>query len=321
MREELLQAARSTVQDNLRLQPHERTLIVTDPPRENVGRALWEAAREVARDCYLLEMPEGRRDGEEPPAPVARMMSEAAVILAATTYSLTHTEAARAALKVGARVASLPGIHETTAVRCLSADMEAIAERSLRVAARLTAANEVHVRSALGTDLHLSVAGIEALADTGRIDRPGVLGNLPSGEACLRPAPGSARGRLVIDGSVAGIGDLTGTEPIALVIEAGRVVRVEGEDTAEALDTLLADVGPDAYHVAEFGVGTNHAALVVGSVLEDEKAMGTVHLALGNDLSLGGSCRAPIHIDGIVKGTTVLLDGVPLLEEGHLLDE
>jgi leucyl aminopeptidase (aminopeptidase T) len=48
---------------------------------------------------------------------------------------------------------------------------------------------------------------------------------------------------------------------------------------------------------------------LVGSVLLDEKAAGTVHIAIGDDASIGGDVNAPLHLDGIVREPTVYADG------------
>ena len=54
------------------------------------------------------------------------------------------------------------------------------------------------------------------------------------------------------------------------------------------------------HHVAEFGIGCNHAAKVTGTILEDEKALDTCHIALGNNIHFGGTVDVPIHLDGVI---------------------
>jgi leucyl aminopeptidase (aminopeptidase T) len=51
------------------------------------------------------------------------------------------------------------------------------------------------------------------------------------------------------------------------------------------------------------------ASELVGSVLLDEKAAGTVHVAIGDDASIGGDTEAPLHLDGIIREPTVYADG------------
>ena len=82
---------------------------------------------------------------------------------------------------------------------------------------------------------------------------------------------------------------------------------------------MLDKVGKDARNIAEFGIGTNDSAKLSGVLLEDEKVMGTVHLALGNNITMGGTFNVPIHLDGIIKKPTVYLDGKLLMKSGKLL--
>lgn len=69
-------------------------------------------------------------------------------------------------------------------------------------------------------------------------------------------------------------------------------------------------MGDAAYNLAELGIGTNVAVTdLVGSVLLDEKAGGTVHIAIGDNAGIGGETEAPIHLDGILREPTVYADG------------
>ena len=66
-------------------------------------------------------------------------------------------------------------------------------------------------------------------------------------------------------------------------------------------------------------IGTNDSAKLSGLLLEDEKVMGTVHIALGNNVTMGGTFNVPIHLDGVIKKPTVYLDNKPLMKDGKLL--
>lgn len=85
------------------------------------------------------------------------------------------------------------------------------------------------------------------------------------------------------------------------------------------LKQQLDSVGKEARNIAEFGIGTNDSARLSGVLLEDEKVMGTIHIALGNNVSMGGSVNVPIHLDGVVKKPTVWMDGKMLMKDGKLL--
>jgi leucyl aminopeptidase (aminopeptidase T) len=55
-------------------------------------------------------------------------------------------------------------------------------------------------------------------------------------------------------------------------------------------------------------------------VLEDEKVLGTVHIAVGDNTSfIGGHTRSNIHLDGILLQPTVKIDKRLLMQNGKLL--
>ena len=89
---------------------------------------------------------------------------------------------------------------------------------------------------------------------------------------------------------------------------------------AARLRRLLESVGePEAYNLAEFGIGCNHGARVCGITLEDEKVLGTCHLALGNNIFFGGKTRVGIHLDGVLTSPTIYFDSQKIMEYGTLL--
>jgi leucyl aminopeptidase (aminopeptidase T) len=310
-------AALTAVRDCLGLKQHEVLLVVTDPPLAALARVLAEAARPLAREVVLIEYSERELNGREPPPPVPAAMAAVHAVLAVTSKSITHTAARRAATAAGARVATMPGITADCLIRTMNADYHAIAARTRRVAELLTRARLARLTTRLGTDITIPIQGIAAIASTGLILEAGEWGNLPSGEAYLRPEEGKSNGVVVVDGALAGIG--TVTEPVRITVKAGAAVEIAGGEAAERFAGQLDYVGRLARTVAELGVGTNDRAALTGKILEDEKILGTVHIAFGNNASMGGSVDIPFHVDGIILKPTLTLDGEPLLVDGRPL--
>lgn len=311
---DLENAAAIAVRDCLGIQPTETLLIVTDPPLANLGRVLVEVARTMAGEVLLVEYSARELNGQEPPDPVPAVMTAVDAVLAVTSRSITHTAARRAATAAGARVATMPGITEECLVRTMNADYRAIAGRTEKVAAMLTAANKARLTSSIGTDIVMPLSGIAGIPSTGLILGRGTWGNLPSGEAYLRPEEGLSEGVVVVDGSLAGIGRLD--EPVRITVEKGFAVKVEGGEQARRFEAQLDKVGRPARNVAELGVGTNDRAVLTGHILEDEKILGTVHIAFGNNASMGGTFDVPFHVDGILLRPTLELDGETVLRDG-----
>ncbi len=85
---------------------------------------------------------------------------------------------------------------------------------------------------------------------------------------------------------------------------------ISDDEIRDQIETAAEEVGQDAYNLAELGIGTNLAVTdLVGSVLLDEKAAGTVHIAIGDNAGIGGDTDAPLHLDGILRDPTVSVDG------------
>lgn len=312
----LKRAADVAVRVCMGIKQGETVLIVVDAPERNIGYALFDAVREAGAEAMLLEILPRAMHGEEPPPQVAELMRMVDAILAPTSRSLTHTEARRRACEEGVRVATLPGITEEVMARTLEADYYEIARRSTTLAEILTGGRSALVTSPSGTELSLDIEGRKGYADTGLYHNPGDFGNLPAGEAFLAPVEGKAEGVVVVDGSMAGVGLLE--EPIRLFVEGGLVRKIEGGKEADVLRKVLEPYGDMGRNVAELGVGTNERARITGVVLEDEKVLGTVHIALGDNASMGGRVKVPVHLDGVLLRPTLEVDGRVVLKDGIL---
>jgi leucyl aminopeptidase (aminopeptidase T) len=314
--DDLTGACLVAVRDCLGLRPGEELLVVTDPTRREIAAGLAAAGRMVGAEVVLLEMAERSQNGAEPPRSVVAAMCAADAVLCPTAKSLTHTKARRDAVAAGARVATMPGITPAILLRTMAVDYAKVVADTRRVTDILTAGRMAHLTTPAGTDLHLPLEGIAAIASTGVITEKGAWGNLPSGEAYLRPVEGQSAGVLVVDGAMAGIGLVQG--PLRIRIADGLAVSFEGPDAAR-LEEMLDKHGPAARTVAELGVGTNYGARLTGEILEDEKVAGTAHVALGNNASMGGTVTVPVHLDGIVLRPTLRVDDRLVLEDGRLV--
>ncbi len=314
---DLLSASTVAIRDCMGARAGERVLVVTDEPLRAIGFALQRAARDLGLDVLLVEMLPRRSNGEEPPPEVADLMKHADVVLCPTSKSLTHTDSRRAASLAGARVATLPGVTEAIMVRCMNANYDEIAARTHQLCARLERTRTVRVTAPAGTDITMPITGRQAHASSGLFREKGQWGNLPTGEAYLAPLEGRSEGVVVVDGSMAGVGLLS--RPLRIVVEKGYATEVTGGPEAAALVALFEPHGQDARTVAEFGIGTNDKATLTGVILEDEKVMGTIHVAFGDNKSMGGTVRVASHLDGLVRNPTVWFDDVKVMEEGRLL--
>ena len=316
--DDLKQAAKTALLSCLGLKQDETLMILTDDAKLSIGSALYSVGQELCKEVVLVQMPPAKVNGQEPPEAITAMMLEYDIIVCPTSKSVTHTDAKRNACKKGARVATMPNITEDIMIRGLKADYQQIAERTLKLSAILDEGKTARITTPLGTDLTMPIEGIKAISSTGLILEKGKGGNLPSGESFLMPEEGKSDGILFIDAAVATIGKIQ-SQPIKVVIKDGYAVEFSGGPEAKELESALTKFGKPGMNVAELGIGTNHEASVSGNILEDEKVMGTIHVAFGNNISMGGTCNVGIHIDGVVTQPTVFIDQKKIMENGNLL--
>lgn len=314
----LKKAAVVTLTQCLGLKKRESVLIVMDSNTRIVAHELFYESLHIAKHVSMIEIPVGKVNGEEPPAFAICEMKKFNVVLCPTTKSLTHTNAVRAARKKGARVVTLPGITEEIFVRGMSADYHAIAERTAHIWGYLKKDMVVRVTTTKGTDITMKVGvRVNAGKPEGFILKKGEVNNLPAGEAFMVPTYKSAHGVFIVDASMAGIGKVK--KPIKITVKKGYAVKIEGGNEAVTLVKLLKPYGKNALNIAELGIGTNDKAQISGNILEDEKVLGTAHIALGNSKGMGGNVYAGCHLDGIFMNPTITAGKKVIMKDGKLV--
>ncbi len=318
MNEELMKASVIGLRDAMGLKPEETLLIVTDEVKREIGLALHEAGKELCKESMLIEIKSREINGQEPPAAVAAMMKMVDVVVCPTAKSLTHTDARREAVKLGVRVGTMPGITVDIMSRCLNADFDKIVDMTHFIADRMKGVKVIRVVTEAGTDISMPVEGRMIIPSTGVLREKGQSGNMPSGEVYLAPVEGQSNGIVVIDGSMASIGMIK--TPITVKVVDGFAEEITGGEEAERLTAILDKSGRDARAVAEFGIGTNYKAKLTGLILEDEKVFGTIHIAFGNNLTMGGTIAVNSHLDGLVKEPDVYFDEKLIMKKGKLLE-
>ena len=311
-------ASAIAIRDCMGAKKNEKILVITDEIKREIGISLHENAVRLGFESLLVEMKSGKINGEEPSDIVADLMRKYNVVFCPTAKSLTHTDARRSASAKGVRIATFPGITKEVMIRGMNADYKKISALTVKLQKILETGKEIRVTAPAGTDITFSIAGRKAYASKGLFHASGESGNLPTGEAFLAPVEGSSNGVFVVDGSMAGLG-LIKNANIKIEVENGYATKITGGTLAKKLKVMLDKVGKDARNIAEFGIGTNDSAKLSGVLLEDEKVMGTIHIALGNNVSMGGSVNVPIHLDGVVKKPTVWMDSKMLMKGGKLM--
>lgn len=282
----------------------EKLLVVTDEPSMEVGIALFKAASKKCEAMLLMMKPTGRH-GIEPPKAVAKAILDCDILFAPTVHSLTHTNAVRAGRHKGVRTATLPGITKEIFIRGMSADYKSIMAKGEKLKKKYEAAEWVHV-TARGTDMWFKIGGRRILNDKARLWRKKALSNLPAGEVGLSPADA--------------YGEFTSRH--SAFVKKGTKFTVEKRCVTKCSDRKFKKTLWGKKHrrnIAEFSIGTNPKAKISGNILEDEKVMGTCHIAVGDSESLYGDVNSDIHMDFIITKPTIYFDDTEIMREGVLV--
>jgi leucyl aminopeptidase (aminopeptidase T) len=327
---------------NMGLRAGEILTVATDIPRtgdwqaEEIGRLedmleraflarlLAEVASEQFPRCAVTFLPFASTGGHgaEPGPDVAAEMRKANVLVALTTFSLSHTDAREAVTGAGGRVASMPGFEARMleAGGPMAVDYQQVAADCKVFADLLTSASEAVIRTPQGTDLRFSLEGRPGQVDDGFYDGTGaeMWGNLPAGETYAVPLEGTGQGQIVVPAGWYPRLD----EEMVFRVRRGEIVELHGGGAVgEELRRLFRFESDDPAHrarrnLAELGIGTNPNAHKPDNVLEAEKIRGTVHLGIGDNLHMGGRVGADLHEDFVQPEPDLILDGRTIIAGG-----
>ena len=311
-------AANRLINQVVQVKQGEMVVIVTDTDRPRIiTQALAYSAISAGGKVVIVTMESQEIGGAEVPAPVAAAMAAAQVVINQSTHSITHTVAVREAMKKGARVANLRNVTEEMMVKGgITADYQQVKRITENMARLLTEADVIRLTTPEGTDLTIRTAGRSAIAQTGFVTRPGELSGLPDGEATLAPLERLTEGVIVSPYIADQIGEIT--EPFRMEIRKGRITSVTGGKQAKELKRILESRDDAGYKAAsQFALGTNPACRVIPNTREISKKLGTAHIAIGDNISLGGKSKGTYHIDIVFLNVSVYLDGKCIVKDGE----
>ena len=225
-------------------------------------------------------------------------------VIALSNYSTSHTRFRDFLTRIcGCRYASMPLFDISMLEGAMDVDWKALAKRTTDLAKIVNMAEFIEVKTPNGTYISFSKKARTARSDTGILIRKGSFGNLPAGEVYMAPVEGTAHGRLVMEWAPT----RQLTSPIILVIKDGIVEEIFGEDEYTKYIRIKLSERKENRNIAELGIGTNNAAKRPDNILESEKILGTIHIALGDNSSFGGNINTPFHQDFLFFKPTVTL--------------
>lgn len=254
-------------------------------------------------------------------------LSQSDFIVDLTLEGLMHAPELKTILGGGARVLNISNEHPDVLERMtLDPDLKT---RTLAAARLCRGAQNMHVTSAAGTDLHVAMAGANTVGVWGWTDKPGTLAHWPGGIVVSFPAAGSVSGRLVFQP-----GDMNLTfkryfeSAVTCTVEADHITQIDGPGTdARLMQDYLAAFGQRAaYATSHVGWGLNTAARYEALTMYDRGDMNGTELraVAGNFLYSTGANEfagrfTEGHFDLPMMGCTIALDGQTVVDAGHLV--
>ncbi len=328
----LMPGAQNAMSVCLNVAPHDRVWILTDEDRNEIGRALAQAAREQGASVTLRRMEEfGPRPFHAFPDAMRdelRALDPTVTLLATSAepgeirFRLPFARFLRQELQV--RHGHMIGVTRDLMQSGMRANYQRVADLTFLIRERMQQAREVRVTSELGGDLRVQLDNerFHWMPFPGLLHQPGQWGNLPEGETCTTPVSvqGTFYASLLGDYFSRKYGVLR--SPILFHIQDGWVTEIVHEERALADEVWsYLDGSVNGRRVGEFAVGTNEALHALsGNLLQDEKFPG-VHLAFGNPVpeTAGATWSSDIHVDAIAPHGTIYVDGEPLMRDGKFL--
>lgn len=296
----------------------EEVVVLTDPLMAETARPIAAATRATGASTTMVIKPRLDAHNVTQPPPVAGALANADIAFDVGTYDIAHTDARRAGSDAGTRFVFMRAISEATLIDRMDTDYEELREVTRAVAAIQSAADTARVTDDRGTDLTVSLTGREGVPIDDGFDRGLVV--LPAGKSAIAPVEGSGHGTIVVDYSIDNLGILD--EPITLTVEDGLVSAIDGGTQASELERLVESAGSCARTLAEApSIGTNRDVELTGNQATDKKKRGTMHVAIGDNITLGGTTDCDLHLDMTLTGATVSFDETTVLDSGEFLTD
>jgi leucyl aminopeptidase (aminopeptidase T) len=206
----------------------------------------------------------------------------------------------------------------------VNVDYPALQARGEQMRKTLAGSSEVHVTNPNGTDLKLSIKGRPVAVSDGVISAddlkaggPNVQVWLPAGEVYVVPVKGTAEGKVVHEREF-----FEGKEiqNLTLTFTAGKLTAMTGSGPGfDLLKTQYdsAGEGRDLFAYIDFGINPN-VKLAADNKVGTWVAAGMVSVGFGANVWAGGDNVGSFGKAVYLPGSTVTLDGKPLVTNGQL---
>jgi len=206
----------------------------------------------------------------------------------------------------------------------VNADYTAVQTTGESVKTALSAGKEVHITNPNGTDLKVKIEGRQFFVSDGIISAddvkkggPAVSVYLPAGEVYCAPVPGTAEGTVVMSQTYMNGKEVT---DLKLTFVGGKVTQMTG--SGPGFDDLKKEYdargdGKELFGFVDFGINPN-LKIWPASKLGNWVQSGMVTVGTGNNTWAGGDNKVSYGLTLFLPGSSVTLDGKPIVENGVL---
>ncbi|MBK8987332.1 MAG: aminopeptidase [Chloroflexi bacterium] len=337
MRSQTIHAAKTVLAQCLALPPGAELVVFADETTINTASIIAEAAVNLELKpvvAYFTQQMQIELGDKGLFPGVESLLDDAVaalVCLNSTPHCLPFRDRARqSALNAGCKVAHMPGINQATLLLA-DIDYETLTAQCELLALALAKGQHMEIvtqdHKGEKHHLHLPLHAWRRLP----IISDGIIqkdswGNVPSGETYIAPPEGLAEGSIVINGSIPGYTIPPGEE-IILRFHQGRLVRWTPAGSPAVQHLLNTQIewarlqGDENWdNLAEVGLGANpRVQTLTGIPLLDEKKYGSIHIALGDNVDMGGQVASRIHCDMVALSPEVVVDGRVIIKDGAIV--
>lgn len=312
----------------LNAKPGEKIYIITDTSMEQeVWQALADAAINLSMEPTVAIMQPRAFHAQDPvPSVVAGALDPSNdLVVYLTSTALAHAPITELLIEHGRRFVLMEELTASMLAKDgpAGADYFAMNVLGKKIADIFTHGNQVTLTCPNGTNLTASIEGRVGRAITGIpvVMRPGGGSGcaFPDGETHVCPVEGTGEGTVVFDLTAHSVGALR--EHITVTVKNGMAVSIEGGEQAAAWREIFAKHGdPESFNCpAEIAVGLNPKVRPTGSMRTDKKMYATSHIGLGDTTALGGTCKAKLRLEGVIREPCISVDGVVITRGGKIL--
>ncbi|MCX7928252.1 MAG: aminopeptidase [Patescibacteria group bacterium] len=320
-------AVQNIIKNCLRLSTKDRFVIVSDIARQDIGKSIYEKAKEVCETKIFFIEEFTKRPAKEFPTAFEKDITK--FMPTASLYAATGQEGelplfrskliALLTKNLNCRHAHMIGVDEKIMETGMSMDYSLIYKASHKLYEILKNATEIEVKDPHGTSLKANFSKeIKWKADDGVPLDNGRWCNLPAGEVFTCPV--SVNGQIV----AWELGDYFSEKygvlknPIMIYIKNSFITNVKSKNKKlkEEFESYVKKYS-NGNRVGEFAIGCLMGLeKLIGNLLQDEKFPG-VHLAFGHpypEMTGVQDWNCESHVDVIPLNVSAFVDGKEILK-------